>query len=133
MGDGPPTLLHGDVHAGNVYHVAGGEGGLLDWQLALRGCWALDVSYLLTSALTPEDRRATERGLLAGYLERLRASGVDAPEPDDAWVRHRQHALYGVMMWLITPDGVHSDEAQRVYLRRCLVAADDLETLAALR
>jgi aminoglycoside/choline kinase family phosphotransferase len=133
MGDGPPTLLHGDVHAGNVYHVAGGDGGLLDWQLALRGCWALDVTYLLTSALTPEDRRATERDLLAGYLARLRASGVDAPPRDEAWTRYRQHVVYGVMMWLITPDGVHTDEAQREYLRRCLAAADDLETLAASR
>jgi aminoglycoside/choline kinase family phosphotransferase len=133
MADGPPTLLHGDVHAGNVYHVAGGDGGLLDWQLALRGCWALDVTYLLTSALTPEDRRATERDLLAGYLDRLRASGVDAPPRDEAWTCYRRHAVYGVMMWLITPDGVHTDEAQREYLRRCLAAADDLETLVASR
>jgi hypothetical protein len=35
-------------------------------------------------------------------------------------------------MWLITPDGVHSDEAQLGYLGRCLAAADRLDTLAAL-
>jgi aminoglycoside phosphotransferase (APT) family kinase protein len=129
---GPPTLLHGDVHAGNVYYVRGGDGGLLDWQLSLRGCWALDVGYLLTSALTVQDRRAHERALLAGYLERLTAWGVDAPGFDEAWTRYRQNALYGVMMWLITPDGVHSDDAQLEYLRRCFAALDDLETLAAL-
>ncbi len=130
--DGPPTLLHGDVHAGNVYYVRGGDGGLLDWQLVLRGCWALDVGYLLTSALTTTDRRAHERALLGVYLDRLAAHGVDAPSFDDAWTRYRQNALYGVMMWLITPDGVHTDAAQMEYLRRCLAAADDLETLAAL-
>lgn len=130
--EGPPTLLHGDVHAGNVYYVRGGDGGLLDWQLALRGCWALDVGYLLTSALATEDRRAHERALLGAYLDRLAARGVDAPAFADAWTRYRQHALYGVMMWLITPDGVHTDAAQVEYLRRCLAAADDLETLAAL-
>jgi len=131
-GEGPPTFLHGDVHAGNVYHVVGGDGGLLDWQLALRGCWALDVAYIVTSALTIADRRAEERALLDGYLDRLRAADVDAPGADEGWRRYRQNALYGVMMWLITPDGVHTDAAQVEYLRRCLAAADDLETLAAL-
>jgi hypothetical protein len=36
-------------------------------------------------------------------------------------------------MWLITPDGVHTDAAQVEYLGRCLAAADDLETMEALR
>jgi aminoglycoside phosphotransferase (APT) family kinase protein len=132
-GDGPHTLLHGDVHAGNVYYVAGADGGLLDWQLALRGCWALDVAYLLTSTLATTDRRSHERDLLAGYLARLRAAGVDTPRADEAWLRYRQNALYGVMMWLVTPDGVHTDAAQVEYLCRCLAAADDLETLDTLR
>jgi aminoglycoside/choline kinase family phosphotransferase len=131
-GSGPHTLLHGDVHAGNVYYVSAGDGGLLDWQLALRGCWALDVAYLLTSALTVDDRRVHERSLLASYLDRLRALGVVAPAREEAWTRYRQNALYGVMMWLITPDGVHSHAAQLEYVRRCCAAADDLETLGAL-
>lgn len=131
--DAPHTFLHGDVHAGNVYYVRGTDGGLLDWQLALRGSWALDVSYLLTSALTPELRRANERDLLRFYLEQLRAAGAKAPDENEAWLRYRQNALYGVMMWLITPAGVHSDAAQIEYLRRCLTAAEDLETLASLR
>ena len=130
--DGPHTLLHGDVHASNVYYVAGGAGGLLDWQLSLRGCWALDVAYLLTTALTEEDRRSCERSLLTAYLDRLRAAGVDIPGPDEAWLRYRQNALYGVLMWLITPDGVHTDEAQARFLRRCLAAAEELNTLGAL-
>jgi aminoglycoside phosphotransferase (APT) family kinase protein len=131
-GTGPLTFLHGDVHAGNVYYLPGRPGGLLDWQLSLSGSWALDVAYLLTSALTVDDRRAAERGLLAGYLDRLRAGGVDAPTHDEAWDRYRQNALYGVLMWLITPDGVHSDAAQREYLTRCVTAAEDLETIDAL-
>jgi hypothetical protein len=130
---GPHTLLHGDVHASNVYYRDSGPGGLLDWQLALRGCWALDVTYLVITALSPRDRRTHERALIRSYLDRLSAHGVDAPTFDDAWRRYRQNVLYGVMMWLITPNGVHTDDAQRAFLLRCLTAADDLDTMDALR
>ncbi|MFI5041225.1 MAG: phosphotransferase [Acidimicrobiales bacterium] len=130
---GPHTLLHGDVHASNVYYVTGAPGGLLDWQLALRGSWALDVTYLLTTALTPAQRGANERDLLRSYLDRLGALGVDGPSFDEAWLRYRQNVLYGVMMWLITPDAVHSDEAQACFLTRCLTAAEELQTMPALQ
>lgn len=130
---GPHTLLHGDVHAGNVFYVDGNRGGLLDWQLSLRGNWSLDVAYILSTALTSDQRATHERDLLRGYLDRLKALGVpDAPTFDDAWLRYRQSALYGIAMWLITPGGVHSDEAQAENLRRCLVAGEELETLGAL-
>jgi Ecdysteroid kinase-like family len=131
-GTGTPTLLHGDVHAGNVYYVAGSPGGLLDWQLSLRGSWALDVTYLLITALTPDDRRVHERELLARYLDRLRAAGIEPPGWDEAWTRYRQNVLYGILMWLITPDGVHTDEAQLLNLERCVTAGEELDTLAAL-
>jgi aminoglycoside phosphotransferase (APT) family kinase protein len=131
-GTGTPTLLHGDVHAGNVYYVAGSPGGLLDWQLSLRGSWALDVTYLLITALTPDDRSAHERELLARYLDRLTAAGIDAPGWDEAWTRYRQNVLYGILMWLITPDGVHTDEAQLLNLQRGLIAGEELDTLAVL-
>lgn len=129
---GPHTLLHGDVHAGNVYYVDGAPGGLIDWQLALRGSWALDVTYLLTTALSIEDRRGHEQALLASYLQRLSAAGIEAPSMDEAWLRYRQNVLYGIAMWLITPDGVHTDEAQVEYLRRCVTAGEDLDTMGAL-
>jgi aminoglycoside phosphotransferase (APT) family kinase protein len=132
MSDGPHTLLHGDVHAGNVYYVAGQHGGLIDWQLALRGCWALDVTYLLTTALDPEQRAEHERSLIEGYLAELAVHGVPAPSFDEAWLQYRRHALYGVLMWIITPDGVHTDEAQLGYLERCLAAAEALDTKGAL-
>jgi hypothetical protein len=126
------TLLHGDVHAGNVYYVDGGAGGLLDWQLALRGSWALDVTYRLATALDPDDRVAHERDLLRRYLDGLTAAGVAAPAFEDAWLRYRQNVLFGVLMWLITPDGVHTEAAQALSLERCLAAGERLGTLAAL-
>jgi Phosphotransferase enzyme family len=132
MDSGPHTLLHGDVHAGNVYYVDGSQGGLLDWQLALRGCWALDVTYILTTALDQEQLAGSERDLIEHYLSALAARGVTPPSMDAAFHRYRCHVLYGVLMWLITPDGVHTDDAQIGYLTRCLTAAERLGTIAAL-
>ena len=66
------------------------------------------------------------------YLARLAASGVEPPSWDEAWTRYRQNALYGILMWLITPAGVHTNEAQLLNLERCLAAGEQLNTLAAL-
>jgi hypothetical protein len=131
-GSGPRTVLHGDVHAGNVYYNDGGPGGLIDWQLMLQGSWALDVGYLIVTALDPAERARSERELLSGYLDQLRTLGVDPPSFDDAWARYRQNVIWSVMMWLITPDGVHTDEVQDTNLANSCLAGDQLDTLAQL-
>ena len=41
----PQTLLHGDPHIGNTYVLPNGEVGFLDWQVARRGNWSLDLGY----------------------------------------------------------------------------------------
>ena len=128
----PRTVLHGDVHIGNVYFVPGGRGGLLDWQLMLHGSWVVDVGYLITSAFEPGVRAAYERDLLHGYLAELRRHGVDAPSDDDAWRQYRESAVWGVAMWVVTPDGVHSDEVQATSLRRCIAAAEELQSIDAI-
>ncbi len=132
LSTGPLTLAHADVHAANVYYLDGRPGGVFDWQMALAASWSVDVTYLLTTALTPADRMAHQADLIRGYLARLSTLGVEPPGFDEAWLRYRQSALYGVLMWLITPDGVHTDAAQTEFLRRCLTAADELDTMAAL-
>src|SRR6185503_17916980 len=61
------TLLHGDPHIGNTYVLPGDEVGVLDWQMARRGNWSLDLGYFLQGALPIEDRRRGERDLLDEY------------------------------------------------------------------
>jgi aminoglycoside phosphotransferase (APT) family kinase protein len=132
ISDGPRTVLHGDVHVGNTYFVPGSRGGVLDWQLMLQGSWSVDVAYLVMTALDPQTRAASERELLGGYLRALSALGVDAPREADAWDLYRENAIWGVVMWLVTPEGVHTDEVQATSLERCLTATEDLEGLEAL-
>jgi aminoglycoside phosphotransferase (APT) family kinase protein len=69
--DASQTLLHGDPHIGNTYLLADGDLGFLDWQVARRGNFSLDLGYFLQGALTTDDRRIAERQLLQEYRDAL--------------------------------------------------------------
>ena len=99
---GPQTLLHGDPHVGNTYVCPDGDVGLLDWQVAHRGHPALDLAYFVQGALTVEDRRATERGLVDAYVDALDLPASEQPDADDLWLRYRAAAAYGTAIWLAT-------------------------------
>jgi aminoglycoside phosphotransferase (APT) family kinase protein len=130
---GPRTVLHGDLHVGNTYFLPGGAGGVLDWQLMLQGSWSVDVAYMIQTALDAGTRAQHERELLRSYLSELESRGVDAPKETDAWDLYRQNAVWGVVMWLVTPDGVHTDAVRAISLDRCMTAVEELDTLDALR
>jgi aminoglycoside phosphotransferase (APT) family kinase protein len=125
-------MLHGDVHVGNVYFVPDAPGGVLDWQLMLQGNWSVDVAYLVMTALDPEPRADFERDLLRVYLGELTRFGVEPPPEAHAWELYRRNAVWGVVMWLVTPEGVHADDVQATSLERCMIATEDLDALDAL-
>lgn len=102
ISDQPRCLVHGDLHTGNVYELADGSPGLIDWQVAQHGVWALDVGYHLAAVLDPDERARSERDLLDHYLDRLAAHGVTPPARDDAWWAYRAHLPYGFYLWAIT-------------------------------
>lgn len=131
---GPQTLLHGDPHIANTYLLPGAPGGFLDWQLMVKGRWAHDFTYLTITGLSPEQRRRHERDLLALYLDELGRVGVpNAPSADDAWLRYRQAAIWGLVIgWLITPTENYGEAITAANLDRLVTAVQDLETLRAL-
>jgi Phosphotransferase enzyme family len=137
----PPTLLHGDPHIGQTYITREGRMGYGDWQIVMRGGWAYDYSYALTSALTVENRRLWEQDLLRFYLDRLQAAGALAPTFDEAWLAYRQNALYGYFCWLSTIPGSAKGNTPDMQPRhvsldiihRSANAIRDLESLQAMR
>jgi len=131
---GPATLLHGDPHVGNTYLLPGERGGLLDWQLLTRGCFAHDVIYLLVTGLDPATRRAHQRELLDHYLGRLRACGVeDPPDADAAWLLCRKASLWGLVIgWLITPPANYGVSITRENIVRTVTAVCDLDAFDAI-
>jgi len=101
-GEDEICLIHGDVHAGNVFETGDGSMGLVDWQVVQPLTWALDVAYHLGAVLDTDSREKHERELLSYYLERLAANGVNPPSEDKAWRSYRIGLLYGYYLWAIT-------------------------------
>ncbi|MDE2465897.1 MAG: phosphotransferase [Alphaproteobacteria bacterium] len=128
----PQTLLHGDSHLGNTYLLPEGRGGLLDWQLMVRGYHLHDVNYLITTALSVADRRTNERELLTYYLDRLKAAGATAvPNFEESWREYRRALVWGVYIgWLTTPVVNYGWEINVMNHLRLVTAYEDHETQA---
>ena len=130
----PTTLLHGDPHIANTYLLPNDKGGLLDWQLMVRGRWSHDFTYLMVTGMPSAMRRDHERDLLALYLDSLARHGVATPPPrEQAWLLYRQSVLWGLVIgWLITPPQNYGEAITAANLQRLVTAMLDLETWAAL-
>jgi aminoglycoside phosphotransferase (APT) family kinase protein len=125
--DLPATcVIHGDTHSGNVYLDAEGRACWLDWQVAQRGNWSVDVSYHIATALDIDDRRAHEQQLLRGYLDELERLGIDAPSCDEAWERYTLGFSWGFLLWTITR--ISSRAVVLVHLPRLGAALADHDT-----
>ena len=98
----PRTLLHADLHLGNLYRSADGRMGFIDWQNYEFGHWSMDVAYHLTTALRPSVRAENERSLLEYYLEQLAERGGPVLTLHEAWEDYRAALLYGYFLWGIT-------------------------------
>jgi len=135
--EGPPTIIHGDVHIGNLF-LDHGRVGFLDWGIINVNTPMRDISYLMTMAMSIEDRRAHERDLLRLYLDVRKVAGATEITFADAWRAHRIHAAYNVTAscQVVTfPAGM--SERRRVFadafLARAQASLDDLDALGALR
>ena len=129
----PPSFLHSDVHIGNWYINSAGGMGLCDWQCPSKGHWSRDVSYALSAALEPNDRRAWERELFARYLEHLSERTGETFDPDDSWELYRQQLFHALWMWTITLchspllPSMQSEETSLTMIQRITTAIDDLD------
>jgi hypothetical protein len=133
--DGDATLLHGDAHIAQTYRTGDGAMGFCDWQVMLRGSWAWDVSYIMSTGLEVADRRDWERALLASYIEQLAAAGGPALDPAAAWDAYRAHIPYAFLAWAFTighnrmGQAVQPELTTRRLVERTASAMADLESI----
>lgn len=133
--EGETTLIHGDAHMGNLFQD-GTTIGFLDWAVLGRGPGMRDVSYTLCNSFTPELRRSEERGLIEIYRDTLIEAGVEAPDLESLWRRHRLHAVYSWVSATVT--AAMGDKWQPLAvglssMKRTTEAAEDLGSLELFR
>lgn len=129
------TLLHGDTHIGNTYLLPDGRGGLVDWQLFVRGYCLHDLGYLIATGLPVDRRRLHERELLEHYRDRLREGGVSAPPSlDELWREYRRSMAWNLYIgWLTTGVANYGWEICVLNHIRLTTAYEDLETARAIQ
>ncbi|MGE0668003.1 MAG: aminoglycoside phosphotransferase family protein [Sphingomonadales bacterium] len=130
----PRTVIHSDVHLGNWYVTGDGGMGLSDWARVCRGLWARDVAYMLTAALSVEDRRAWEMDLIERYLRKSQGFGI-AIGREEAMRLYRQQMFPALLMWtptLCPPPMLPDMQPERMSLAmigRITAAIDDHQSL----
>ena len=132
---GETTLIHGDVHDGNLFSD-GDEPGFLDWALAARAPGMRDVGYFLAGTLSPEDQSLHGREMLAWYRDQLLANGAPAPTPQELWQQYQWHSAYvwvGAAVTLAMGDAWQPIDYVRASLERLHAAMDSLGTVEAIR
>jgi hypothetical protein len=128
-----PTLVHGDCHGGNMFYEADGRPGFLDWQCTFVGTPGHDLGELLLSSLDTEDRRRSERDIVAHYRQALVARGVtDAPSSDELFLSYRQNLMHNFASSVLNPYDMQTAEVTNITATRTLHAMIDLDAVKAL-
>ncbi|MDZ7675646.1 MAG: phosphotransferase [Acidimicrobiales bacterium] len=135
----PLTVTHGDYRVDNMLFGTT-EGGapltVVDWQTAALAPAMVDVSYLLGTSLTPEDRAAHEHDLVAQYHQHLLTAGITDFDFDRCWHDYRRFAFSGFLMAvgasMIVGQTDRGDEMFMAMANRSGRMAVELESLALI-
>jgi hypothetical protein len=92
----PLTVIHNDFQADNLLFGRDSDAVplvVIDWQMMVRGRGPVDLAYLLSGSMDPEDRRRHERDLLIRYAMQLQAHGVRDYDADQCLEDYRAALL----------------------------------------
>jgi aminoglycoside phosphotransferase (APT) family kinase protein len=131
LAGGPRTLVHHDLHPGNLFWQQS-QPGFLDWQLVRIGEGIGDVAYFLATALAPDTRRRHETRLLARYHQVLAEHQVAAPDFTKLLQRYRAHLLYPFEAMVVTLaiGRLMPLESNLELIRRAATAVEDHDAFA---
>jgi hypothetical protein len=133
LGAGPPTLIHGDPHLGNLF-MEGSTAGFFDWGMVWRATGVRDFAYVLGNSTPTEVRRANEEPWLRSYLDVLSAAGIELGF-DEAW---RQYRLLVIYAWNSATSTAamgsrwQTEEVGQGGMTRATTAVEDLDSVALL-
>ena len=137
----PLTLIHGDLHAANIFfdtEFRGCSVTAIDWQSTARGKGVSDISYLAMLGLTVDLRRAVEDKLVRLYHDTLVAEGVTGYSIAQCLADYRSRFLYPFVSRVGTLANLDlTDEQEQniatTYLDRTSAALHDHDLVGLLR
>ena len=97
LGEPPRTIVHGDYRLDNMFFgtsEAGPSFTVIDWQGPTLGRGVADLGYFVAFCMDPEQRRATESGLLKVYHSLLLERGVGGYDFDQCLYDYRLSLLH---------------------------------------
>lgn len=116
-----------------MLHPATGEVRAVDWQTLSLGLPARDLAYLISTGMTPDDRRTHEHDLVAAYHRRLRTHGVTGYGLETCWRDYRLAMLQAALVPVFgCAYGTRTDRGDRMFaamVRRGCTAIEDHNTL----
>jgi hypothetical protein len=141
MAEGPHTLLHGDFRLDNLMfdaaaNAASPEVVLLDWQMTRSGRAPADLAWMLGLAVTTENRRRWQDGLLHLYNDELSRNGVTGHSFEDCLRDFRLSLLTtlasAALGWTVTPKQGKAIEKFTQFVLRISNTIVDNDALSAL-
>lgn len=135
----PFTLLHADYRLDNLLFGPPGSPDAViavDWQACMVGQPLRDVAFVVVSGLSPEDRRAAERDIVAAYHLRLCTFGVGDYDLEQCWQDYRFGLFHSAMITVFgAAAGKRSERGDRMFTvmaERSAAAIQDLDALSLL-
>lgn len=130
---GPKTFTHGDFRVDNLFFGEPGTDNVvaIDWQNCGIHSGLRDITYLLSTSVTPETRRAIEREVVGEYHDALAGAGVSGYSFDECWRGYRQVMLSCLIGAVFTCGSLDlndepSHRTMEIGLGRTLAAIEDL-------
>lgn len=130
----PHSLLHGDIHLGNLYIEQDGTPGFLD-TLASHGPPLMEISYHIAASIDSADRPRWEGALIQHYLDEAKAAGAPVPGFDEAMHQYAVFQIYGHFIWMTTESHYQAESVNAANTARVsatMLAHQTSEKVAAL-
>jgi hypothetical protein len=134
------TLVHSDPRVDNILFERDAAGALraciIDWQGATAGDPQYDVAYFLSGSVSPADRRAIERDLVAEHVKIL-AEADPSYGFDEALAAYRFHIVSGLWLTVVAAAFIaandHNARLLAALLERNVAAIEDWDALDAVK
>lgn len=127
----PNCLIHGDLHAGNLFEEPDGTPGFYD-SLPMRAAPMIEVCYHIVNVLDHRNRKLHTRSLVDHYRDELIRNGVDAPSLDELMYQFAAFLPYGFATFMVNSSTYQTESFNTAHVARYNSAMLDHDILGII-